>query len=107
MIDAGNPLKPRQAIPVLLAVLLNNPNLKDGALRTGAVTGLYHTFLKGAALNDFESVDRSNREYAIEWLAQRREQARDDAVRIAQQHCQSTGSTHWQPSRLFAHLLQL
>ncbi len=44
-------------------------------------------------LDEFERVDRSDRARAIEWLTQRREQACDEAVRIAQQQIQATGST--------------
>jgi hypothetical protein len=77
LIAADNPFDENQAIPVLLAVLLNNPNLKDG--------GLSHSISNGSVLNEFEGVDRSDRVRAIEWLAQRHEQACDDALRIAQQ----------------------
>ena len=83
---ADNPLDLNQAIPVLLAVLLNNPNLKPGTTPSGSNTGLYHSILNGSVLDEFVCVDRSDRARAIEWLTQRREQACDDAVRIAQQH---------------------
>ncbi len=89
LIAADNPLDSNRAIPVLLAVLLNNPNLQPGKTSSG----LFHSISNASALDEFKLVDRSNRARALEWLTQRREQACDDAVRIAQQQSQA-GCTH-------------
>jgi hypothetical protein len=94
LIVADNPLDSYQAIPVLLAVLLNNPNLKPGKTPSGISTGIWHSILNGSVLDEFAVVDRSNRARAIKWLTQRRRQVCDDAVHIAQQQSQATGSTH-------------
>ncbi len=69
---------------VLLAVLLNNPNLKKGKTPSGIYsTGLFHSISNASVLDEFYLVDRSDRARAIEWLTQRRDQACDDAVHIA------------------------
>ncbi len=95
LIAKDNPFDSNQAIPVLLAVLLNNPNLKEGSTFSGTFLateypiGLRHSILNGAVLGEFACVDRSDRARAIEWLKHRRSQACDDAVRIAQQQWDS------------------
>ncbi len=90
---AGNPLDATQAIPVLLAVLLNNPNIKEKAPLSNLESGLFHSILNDSVLCEFSNLDRSNRVCAIEWLKRRHEQVCDDAVRIAEQQIQATGST--------------
>jgi hypothetical protein len=86
---ADNPLDLNQAIPVLLAVLLNNPNLKEGKTPSGQRdTGFQHygspiSNSNGSLLFEFARMDRSDRMVATEWLTQRRDRACDDAVHIA------------------------
>jgi hypothetical protein len=87
-----NWLDSSQTIAVLLAVLLNNPNLKKGRTPFRFNTGIAHSISNGSVLDEFACVDRSDRARAIEWLTQRRDQACDDAVRIAQQQSQATGT---------------
>jgi hypothetical protein len=120
LIVTGNPLDENQAIPVLLAVLLNNPNLRQGQsgqahYRYGDYgTGLFDSIHTKSALDEYHltyltlngpsvlfglfdeiaGVNRRNRARMIEWLMRRREQACDDAVQIAQQQSQDRGSTH-------------
>jgi hypothetical protein len=79
---AGNPLDENQAIPVLLTILLSNPNLKPGKIPSGSEAGLFHSISNGSVLDEFARVDRSDRALAIEWLTQQRDQACDDAVRF-------------------------
>jgi hypothetical protein len=92
LIVADNPFDLNQVIPVLLAVLLNNPKIKKGKTSSGRLTGLFHSISDISVLDEFVCVDRSDRARAIEWLTQRRDQACNDAMRIAQQQIQAEGS---------------
>jgi hypothetical protein len=102
LIAADNPLDSNQAVPVLLAVLLNNPNLRPGKTLSNSDTGLRHSISNGSVLDEFARLDRSHRGRAIQWLIQRC----DDAVRIAQQYSQA-GSMRESLSFLFADSLKL
>ena len=78
---ADHPLDGEQATRVLLAVLLNNPNLKKGGKTpTGNDAGLCHLIWGVFVLDEFEAVDRTNVNDGIVWLQQRPEQACKDVA---------------------------
>ena len=75
LIVSDNPLDEQQAMPVLLALLANNPNINSGYL--------YHSISNDSVLKSFSAFDRSNRAGALAWLEQHRDAVCRDARRIA------------------------
>jgi hypothetical protein len=81
LIVSDNPLDEQQAMPVLLALLANNPNIKSaGKYRRD---DLWHSISNDSVLESFAAFDRSNRAGALAWLEQHRDAVCRDARRIA------------------------
>ncbi len=87
LIVSGNPLDEQQAMPVLLALLANNPNIKSAG-EWGSDADLWHSISNDSVLKSFAAFDRSNRAGALAWLEQHRDAVCCDARRIAR------GETH-------------
>ncbi len=80
LIVLDNPLDEQQAMPVLLALLANNPNIKSAG-NFGA--DLIHSISNDSVLKSFAAFDRSNRAGALAWLEQHPDAVCRDARRIA------------------------